>query len=194
MARRMTFALLIGSALLLSGGASAEAARGGFTMAPHFSAPHFSAPRPVTAAPLRADRSIEPRRFAAHPGFDFDRPDHRFDRRFPGTQRRFANRFGAPFWGFSPDFWSDGTVAPATPEVPDYGQPTDNGSGSEDTQGSVAGSDMGSTVIRHDFPGYTVFDYCKVPPRDLNDCGPEWIVMHPSAAAPATPPAPAAGG
>jgi len=208
MTRTTTFALFVGSALLLSSGATAEAARGGFMTAPHFSAPHFTPQRAAPVTPFRASRPIGSQHFASRQDFDFRRPDHRFGRqdfdfrrpdhrfdgRFLGTHERFENRFGAPFWGFWPDVWPDEVVAPATPEVPAYGQPTDTGSGSDDAQQvPVAGSDMGSTVVRHDFPGYTVFDYCRVPPRDLRDCGPEWIVMHPVPTASATLPAPGAG-
>jgi hypothetical protein len=188
----MTLAFVMGSALLLGSGATVKAAREGFTMAPHFSATHSGVQRIAPVAPFRINHPPASRGFAFRPGFNVQRPDLRSDQGFLRTQRRFANRFGAPFWGFWPDIWPDGAAAPATPEVPGYGQPSDTGSGSEDSQRVVAGSDMGSTVIRHDFPGYTVFDYCKVAPRDLNDCGPEWIVMHPLAPAPATSPAAAA--
>jgi hypothetical protein len=163
-------------------------------MAPHFSAPHFSTQRSAPVVPFSTNRPIGSRDFASHPRAASERPGLRSDRGFRQTQRRFANRFGAPSSGLWPDIWPDEAVAPTNPAVPPYGQPSDTGSGSEDSQHTpVAQSDMGSTVIRHDFPGYTVFDYCKVPPRDLNDCGPEWIVMHPLTGAQGTPLTPASG-
>src|ERR1700686_5275336 len=133
MTRRMMLAFVMGSALLLSSGPTVKAAREGFTVAPHFSVPRSGVQRIAPVAPFRIN----------HP------PASRGDQRFLRTQRRFANRFGAPFSGFWPDIWPDGVVAPATPEVPGSGQQSDTGSGSEDSPRVVAGSDMGSTVIRH---------------------------------------------
>jgi hypothetical protein len=200
MTRRTGVTLAIGAALLLSGGAAGQAREAGTLSTPHMVptiSRHVVAPPVVHRVPFRNDRAPGSPHFAFHrPDLDLPRPGFRFERRFLRNERNerlLAHRFAPPVVGFWPGIVPDEVVVPVAPTVAacapaDSGcQPADNGAAAMDGPEPAAAAAGGSTVVRHDYPDYTVFDYCRVPTRDIKDCGPEWIVMHPVAVAPAPP-------